>query len=76
MPDGNKKLERGCPEVHVSASSTQQRTACFVQLHLSRHVSTITWRNRDFQGRAEGQSWSQRLSRSLTSLINHRLKPW
>lgn len=51
VPDGNERLERGCPEVHVSASSTQQRTAGFVQLHLFRHVSTI-----DFQGKAEGQS--------------------
>lgn len=53
-PDGNGRLERGCPEVHVSASSAQQRTACFVQLRLSRRDSAVIWGNKDFQGRAEG----------------------
>lgn len=55
MPDRNRRLERGCPEVRVLSSSTQQRTACFVQLHLSRRYSAIIWRNKDFQGRTEGQ---------------------
>lgn len=54
-PDGNGRLERGCPEVRVSASGTQQRAACFVQLHLSGRDSAVVRRNEDFQGKAEGQ---------------------